>query len=120
MKKNGYNVVELVVVLSVFSIFYFTAAFMISKTLDVDFLNDSYEHKIAYIEDGAVMYAKLNEDLFKDNKTIYVTVEDLVRAHTVYSSNGVVEDPRSDGNNLNNVKVKITNENNKIKAKILT
>lgn len=120
MKKDGYSVIELVVVLSLFSIAYFAGAFMISKTLDVDFENDSYKQKLGYIENGAVMYAKLNEDLFKENKTIYVTVEDLVEAHTIYSTGGLVTDPRDKDNNLNNVKVKITNENDKIKAKILT
>lgn len=119
--KNGYNRVELAIVLGLFSIVYFSVSFVLANKFSVDFENDYYEHKIKNIENGAVLYAKLNEELFSESNTVYITVDDLVKTNAIYySSDGEVLDPRGNDNSLNNVKVKITNKNNDVVAKILT
>lgn len=50
MKKNGYTVIELVVVLAVFSVGYFAATWIISGKVNVNFEEELYEEKISAIE----------------------------------------------------------------------
>ena len=95
MKKNGYTVVELAIVLGIFSICYFTATWVISSKLNVNYEEGMYSQKIACIENNAVLYAKANDKLFEKDKTIYVTVDDLAKANAVISSDG--ESNRSKG-----------------------
>ena len=121
MKKNGYTVIELVVVLAVFSIGYFAATWIVSKDFGFNYEEEMYKQKIDTIENNAVLYAKLNENLFEKDKTIYLTVDDLAKANAIVSGDqNVVKDPRNEDKNLNDVKVKVTNEDNKITAKVLT
>ncbi len=120
MKKNGYTVVELAIVLGVFSACYFVATWIISGKLNVNYEEEMYKERIANIELGAVYYAKSSENLFKEENTVYVTVEDLAKNNVVRSNNGTVIDPRDEESSMNNIKVKITNENEKITAKVLS
>ena len=48
MKKNGYTVIELVVVLAVFSVGYFAATWIISGKVNVNFEEELYEEKIVF------------------------------------------------------------------------
>lgn len=57
-EKNGYTVVELAIVLGIFSICYFTATWVISSKLNVNYEEEMYNQKIACIENNAVLYAK--------------------------------------------------------------
>ena len=114
MKKNGYTVVELAIVLGVFSICYFTATWVISSKLNVNYEEGMYSQKIACIENNAVLYAKAND------KSIYVTVDDLAKANAVISSDGEVIDPRDEKSSMNDIKVKLTMEGDKITAKVLS
>ena len=120
MKKNGYTVVELAIVLGVFSICYFAATWVISSKLNVNYEEEMYKERIASIELGAFYYAKSSENLFKEENTVYVTVEDLAKNNVVRSNNGTVIDPRDEESSMNNIKVKITNENDEITAKVLS
>ena len=101
MKKNGYTVVELAIVLGIFSICYFTATWVISSKLNVNYEEGMYSQKIACIENNAVLYAKANDKLFEKDKTIYVTVDDLAKANAVISSDGEVIDPRDEIKQMN-------------------
>ncbi len=120
MKKNGYTVVELAIVLGIFSICYFAATWIISSKLNVNYEEEMYNQKLAAIENGAVLYAKVNSKLFEKENTVYLTVDDLAKANAVISSNGEVIDPRDEESSMNNIKIKVTNENDKITAKILS
>ena len=115
MKKNGYTVVELAIVLGVFSACYFVATWIISGKLNVNYEEEMYKERIASIELGAFYYAKSSENLFKEENTVYVTVEDLAKNNVVRSN-----DPRDEESSMNNIKVKITNENDEITAKVLS
>lgn len=121
MKKNGYTIVELSIVLGVFSICYFTAAWLISGKLNVNYEEQMYEDKLTTIENGAVYYAKTHENLFEKENVAYITVEDLAKSNIVRSQdNYEVIDPRDNDSTMNNIKIKLTNENEKITAKILS
>lgn len=121
MKRNGYTIVELVAVLVVFSVVYFTVAVITSKNFKGDYKEDIYENKIASIEKQASIYGEASKDeLFKEDKTIYMTIEELARKNVVISSSeGVVADPRNNEKNINELKVKITLEDDKVVAKVL-
>lgn len=120
MKKNGYSVVELVVVLGIFSIFYFSMVGIVSSKIDVKFEEEMFNNKISTIEKQAEIYAKNSEKLFESSNSVYMTVKDLAQLNVIITNKeGVVVDPRNDNNDLNNLKVKITNENNEISAKVL-
>ena len=104
----------------IFSICYFTATWVISSKLNVNYEEGMYSQKIACIENNAVLYAKANDKLFEKDKTIYVTVDDLAKANAVISSDGEVIDPRDEKSSMNDIKVKLTMEGDKITAKVLS
>ncbi len=121
MKNKGYTVVELVIVLAVFSLFYFIGVGVIAKDINVNYEDTMYEQKIAAIEEQASIYAKSKDELFKDSDTIYLTVKELADAAAIISNkDGEVTDPRDGKSNLNEIKVKITNIDSKVTAKVLS
>lgn len=116
MKKN----IGLIVILVIFSIIYFVVANKISYDLGVNFEDDLYQMKIAAIEKQAAAYAENKKDMFAEGNSIYMTVEELSLANVIVSnSEGIVNDPRDNSKTLNDLKVKITNEDDKITAKVL-
>lgn len=120
MRKDGYTTVELAILLGVFSVAYFTVAIIISNNFKVSFSDDLYEQKIDSIEDQAIIYAKGQEELFAEDKTVYITIEQLANANAIISSEeGKVVDPRNSENNLNDLKVKITKDGDNITAQVL-
>ena len=121
MKNKGYTVVELVIVLAVFSLYYFIGVGEIAKDINVNYEDTMYEQKIAAIEEQASIYAKSKDELFKDSDTIYLTVKELADAAAIISNkDGEVLDPRDGKSNLNEIKVKITNIDSKVTAKVLS
>ena len=121
MKKNGYTTIELVIVLGVFGIAFFVAAGSISNVFNFDYKNDLYNMTISSIEQQASLYGKMNPDLFLEDKSIYVTIDDLAKASVVISyEDGKVLDPRDDSKRINDLKVKLTKESdNLVTAKVL-
>ena len=108
MKKNGYTVIELVVVLAVFSVGYFAATWIISGKVNVNF------------EKQASIYAMTDESLFEKDKVAYLTVGDLVEKNAIISNeNGKVNDPRNEEKDLNDIKIKLTKDNDKVTAVVL-
>lgn len=120
MKKNGYTVIELVVVLVVFSVGYFAATWIISGKVNVNFEEELYEEKISAIEKQASIYAMTDESLFEKDKVAYLTVGDLVEKNAIISNeNGKVNDPRNEEKDLNDIKIKLTKDNDKVTAVVL-
>lgn len=120
MKKNGYTAVELIVVIAVFGIFYFIAANKVSYAFNVDYEQALYDQTLSSIEDNATIYAENNLKIFDKEKDVYLTVGDLAeKGFALCSSEGVVSDPRDDDKSLNDLKVKITYEDEKVTAKVL-
>lgn len=117
---NKKSIIVLSIILGIFTIGYFTSAIIVSKNFKGNYEEELFEQKIAAIETQAAIYAENTEDLFKDEKSIYYTIEELALANVIVSNkDGVVLDPRDNNNELNNLKVKITNEDGKVTAKVL-
>lgn len=120
MNKKGYLAIELIVVLVIFSVGYFALANIISKDIDVNYEEEMYALKIDSIETGAVLYAKINNDIFADDNQVYLTVADLVDASVVISNaDGEVIDPRDSEESLNDLKVKVTQDGDEVTAEVL-
>lgn len=121
MNKKGYSAVELIVVLAVFSVIYFVGANIISKDVNVNYEEEMYALKIDSIETQAVLYAKLNSDIFAEESQVYLTVADLVNANVVISNeDGEVIDPRDNESSLNDVRVKVTQDGDEVTAEVLS
>ena len=121
MKKNGYTIVELAIVLGVFGIAFFVATGSISNVFNFDYKSDLYSVTVDAIEKQAAIYGKLNPELFSEEDVIYVTIDELAKANVVVSyEDGKVIDPRDESRDLNNLRVKISKESeDSIVAKIL-
>ena len=118
--KNGYTVIELVIVIAVFTVGYFIAANILSKNFDVNFEQDLYEETIAAIETQAALYGETHTEIFNESPDVYMTVEELALNNAVISTKeGVVADPRNSEETLNDLRVKITNKDDEITAEVL-
>lgn len=118
--KKGYTAVELIIVIAVFTVGYFAVANTLSYNFDVDYEQDLYDLKIASIEEQATIYAEGHADMFAEGNDVYMTVEELALNNAIVSTKeGVVEDPRNSEETLNDLRVKITNEDEKITAEVL-
>ncbi len=121
MKNNrGAVSVSLIILLAVFTVGYFMLANRFSYDFDVNYEDDLYDLKIASIEKNAAIYAEEHEELFAESSDVYMTVEELALANVIISNTeGVVDDPRNNEDNLNDLRVKITNKDDVITAEVL-
>ncbi len=117
-KVNILNIV-LVALIGIFSVIYFIIANKISYNFQGDFVNDLYDLKMESISMQAQIYGDNNPDLFNENKDVYITVDELAQNDYVLNNDGVVIDPRDETKTLNDLKIKLTYENEKVTAKIL-
>ena len=103
----------------VFTVGYFITINKVSYAFTDNAREDLYSLKIKLIEKSAKLYGENNMDLFKEKKSIYVKVSDLVEANyiTADDEEGNVFDPSSEVKKLNDLKIRITNKNGKISAK---
>ena len=119
MKKISGLGICLFVILGVFTIGYFVVANKISYDFATDFETELYNLKISSIEDIAFIYATNTENVFGENKDVYITVDTLAQGGLLINNDGVVEDPRDSEKKLNDLKIKLTNDQDKITAKVL-
>lgn len=98
---------------------YFIVAINISGEFNVNYEQELYDMKIKAFETSAVLYGTAKEELFVEETDVYVTVDDLAQAGFVISTDGVVQDPRNEDKNLNNIKIKITKKDDEVKAQVL-
>lgn len=118
MKRN--TIIELAVILGIFTIGYFALAFTISKDFKGDYKEELYQNKISAIETQAAIYAEGKKELFEKENSIYLTVEELAKENAIISNEeGVVYNPRNNEENINDLKVKITLANDKVTATVL-
>lgn len=78
--KNGYTVIELMVVIAVVGVFAFVAINKASYAFSdkVDAENELLNQKVKNIETQAKRYGEENLELFEEGKTIYIRVKDLI------------------------------------------
>lgn len=119
--KRGYSIVELVIVLGVFSVFYFGASWVISGELNVNYEDELYEQKLAYIVSQTKVYATYNDELFKEDDIVYKSIGELAQLNAIHKNTETdVYDPRDKEKTLNNIKVKIEKKDDKIEVKVLS
>ena len=93
---------------------------ILSKNFDVNFEQDLYEETIAAIETQAALYGETHTEIFNESPDVYMTVEELALANVIISSSeGVVKDPRDNEDTLNDLRVKITNNDDSVTAEVL-
>lgn len=111
MKKNGYTIKELIIILSVFTVVYFSGVILVSHCFNYNQENDEYIAKLDLIKTQALLYAKDHTDEFNDNKLI-IYANDLVKSNYLSADeSGNVVDPRETTKNLNDLKIEITKNN---------
>ena len=120
MNKKGYAGIEMIIVLALFTVGYFVVANIISYNFDVNYEEDLYDLTISSIEKQAALYGENNTEIFAESNDVYMTIEQLAAANAIIStSEGVVADPRDDSKILNDIRVKITNDDDEITAEVL-
>ena len=120
MNKKGYAGIEMIIVLALFTVGYFVVANIISYNFDVNYEEDLYDLTISSIEKQAALYGENNTEIFAESNDVYMTIEQLAAANAIIStSEGVVADPRDDSKTLNDIRVKITNNDDEITAEVL-
>src|SRR5574344_3032614 len=109
MNKKGYTVVELLIVIAVFTIIYFVGVANVSYAFS-DNVKINYENRLNLIKKQAEVYAKdKSQELFKDNDNITIYAKDLVKnGYFAGNANGDIEDPRDEAKTLNDLKIEIT------------
>ena len=80
-KLKDIKLLSCLAVLLVFTIGYFLMVNKISYAFEnsID-LSNSHDNKIKVIEECSKKYASINDNLFKEDDTIYIKVSDLVKA----------------------------------------
>lgn len=118
MEHNGFTK-ELLIVVIVLGVFTIT---MLSTTSYAykDNSEDYYLQVVNVIERQAELYGDTLDTLKQDGNFV-ITVEDLVTNgyYVADDSEGNVVDPRNSKHNLNGLKVKLTYQKGKVKAKVI-
>ena len=121
MKSKNIMLYEILAVLIVFTIVYFFAANKISYAFDYNDVQVLYDNRISMIKKMAKLYGENNIELFEKDDNIYITVKDLVDKGYILpdDENGNLKDPTSEIKLLNDIRIRISNDNGNIKIKIL-
>ena len=114
------KLIALVAILLIFTIGYFTIANKISYAFVIDYDRDKeYENTIDIIKKSAIVYGEKNPDLFKENNTIYIKVQDLIdKNFLIGDENGDIINPLEENETLNSNVVKIKFEDDKVSAEV--
>ena len=119
MKKNGYTLVELLVLVVAMGVAAFFTIRNVSYAL-VDNTNELYNESIYSILEAAKTYGNDNLEALKESSMV-ITVQDLIdKSYLGSDENGNFKDIRTEGATLNDLKIAISydEENNSIKAKL--
>lgn len=118
MNNRGYTGKELLIVIAVMGILTLTIIGSTSNAFK-DKTNDYYIEMEHAIEKQAVLYGNTLNNL-KEEGHLMITLADVIEAgYFVADENGNVVDPRNSKNVLNGIKIKLTYENEKVKAEVI-
>ena len=120
MKKNGYTVTEMLIVIIVLGVFTLGLIGATSYAFR-DKSNDYFEEKVLLIEKQASLYGGTLNNL-KEEGNLIITVKDLVDNgyFVADKSNGDVTDPRNSKATLNGLKIKLSyNDDGTVSAKVI-
>ena len=109
------KIIVLVAILLVFTIVYFVAISKISYAFSTDSdVAKNYELTIDTIKKSATIYAEQNKDLFNEEKTVYIKVQDLIDKQLLATNeSGEIINPLNPSVTLNSNIVKIKLEDDK-------
>ena len=116
MNNKGYTVVELLILFAIVGIIAIISINRISFAFSSTEKISLRENAFLIIEDQAKLYGTKNPDLFKDEKEIYLNVDELVEAGYLLKDN---EKTVLGFDDLGDKKVKISKDEDKIEAVIL-
>jgi len=119
-KIKDKKIIILALILIVFSIGYFIIVNKVSYAFennnDLKFI---YESKIETIVECAEVYGKNNLDSFNEEGILYITVQNLIdNGYLAPDENGNIINILNDNENLNDKKIRIKKDGEKIKAEI--
>lgn len=119
MKKNGYTVMELLIVVVVLGVVTLSVLMSTSHAFK-DSSFELYQEKKALIEHQAVIYGRTLESL-KEEGNLIITVSDMIeKDYLVADDNeGNVADPRNSKATLNGLKVKLTYSDGEVQAEVI-
>ena len=107
MKKNGYTIIELLVIVILLGVASFITIRGVSHAL-VDNKEELYQDDVHSILDSAKLYGMDNLEELKSNHSIIVTVQDLIdKSYLGSDEEGNFIDVRTNGATLNNIKIAI-------------
>ncbi len=119
MKKNGYTIVELLVVIGVLGLVVLITLATTSYAFK-DHSQEYYETRMNGIKKMAVLYGEKSETL-KEEKNMVITVNDLVKEGYLHGDKaGKIADPRNSKGSLNGIKIKISiDDEGKVEATVI-
>ncbi len=118
-KKNGYTVIDLLIVIVVFGVIAFVTISKVSYALSDD-KSELYNLEIKYIENQAIAYGNtIKEELKNENKEITVNFLVSEKYLEAEDDKGNIFNPQDESKTLNENKIKLSydSKNDKVKAK---
>lgn len=121
LKSKNIILYEILAVLGLFTIVYFSLAVKASHAFEYDSKTEAYNNKINLIQMMSEKYAENNLDLFEKKENIYITVSDLVKNNyfSPDDEDGNVFDPTSEIRTLNDLKIRLTYKDEVVTSKII-
>lgn len=117
--KNIYLYIALSIIVA-FTLFYFISVNRISYAFSNDSEVQVYNTVIKLINNSAKLYANNSEGIFEKQKTVYVTVGELIEKGFLMPDNdNKLYDPRDNTKTLNDLKIRITKNGDEIVTKVL-
>ena len=113
------KIIILVAILFIFTIAYFISingfSYAFSTEYDTEY---AYKTTVDTIKKSAITYATNNQDIFSEDKIVYMKVQDLINNNILATnSDGNVINPIN-GNSLNEHLIKIKKDKDKITAEL--
>ncbi len=114
------KIIALGIVLLVFTIMYFIVVNRMSYAFETENLSkDSYNSLISTIKECAKAYASHNMELFKEETTVYIKIQDLIDSNFLIPNNGEnVVNPIDNTTILNSNIIKIKKEDNSFSVEV--
>jgi len=119
-KIKDKKIIILFGILAVFTIAYFVIVNKISYAFENNYdLNSAYSKRIETITTCAEAYGSANYENFNDDGLMFITVQTLIdNGYLVPNEDGTISNYLNENEALNNKKIRIKNENNKMTAEI--
>ena len=114
------KIIILVAILALFTTIYFFAINKISYAFSNDYdVNKAFSTYIDTIKQCAIAYGKANLDMFKEEKIIYIKVQDLIdNNYLIPDEKGNIVNPLNNNETLNSKIIKLKYENEKILVEV--